>query len=332
MCSDSGRSEPSFGAGIEAKTGHQWFARLLLLVVLGGVLLYIRQEFRAIRAHEFSLRWLLLAASFLIAVATYLINYAIWLRLTAAFSLRASLRQSSYAWFVSQLGKYVPGKFTMLLLRMNAYAGQPRRKIAAASGVEFLASVAASAVVVLIGVAFSPAHFGAEVRAASVLLLAVLLIVLYPPFLLRAINFLLDRLKREAITEMPSYGLMLAAVVLYTLNGLIAGIWAFLLFNSLSPLTWSNYLVLTASCYGASLIGFAALFAPGGIGVREGILFLILPLFMPKPTVIVGTILMRLLVIAVELTLAVSAAVVSKLGGGDRLPAPPPEPSSRSAA
>ena len=322
MHANAGRPGTDIEEGPAAGSGkgiwRRRLARLLLLIVLGGVFLFIWKDLRAIRAYEFVLRWPLLAASFLVAIVTYLVNYAVWLKLAAAFSLHAGWRQSSYAWFVSQLGKYVPGKITMLIVRMNAYAGQPKRKIAAASGIEFLASVAASSVVVLVGVACSPTYFGVEARVAALSLLIVLLIALYPPVLLAAMNFLLVRLKREPIAETPTYGLILTAVALYALNGLIAGVWAFFLFNALTPLDWNYYLVLTASCYGASLIGFAVLFAPGGIGVREGILFLILPLFMPKPAVIVGTILMRLLVIVVELALAAAAAAAFRFGGGNR--------------
>ena len=45
-------------------------------------------------------------------------------------------------------------------------------------------------------------------------------------------------------------------------------------------------------------------FLPSGVGIREGVLFLILPAFIPMPTVIVGAIAIRLITTAVELLLA----------------------------
>lgn len=292
--------------------------RLLLLVVLLGIAWFVWKNGQAIREHDFTLRWPILIVAWAVAALTYVFNYLIWLRVASAFSLDAPLRTSAYAWFASQLGKYIPGKVMILLMRVSAYAGYPSRKVAAASTLEFLGSVAASSIVILLGVAFSPSFFAVEVRTASAVLLAVVLILLYPPILLGVMNALLVALRRTPILETPTYRSLLAVVTLYTANGLVIGLWAFFLFNALAPLEWRYYLVLTAACHLATVIGFVALFAPGGIGVREGILFVILPLFIARPTVIVGALLMRLISFTVELFLAGGATLIARRGGAAR--------------
>ena len=65
-------------------------------------------------------------------------------------------------------------------------------------------------------------------------------------------------------------------------------------------------MIITSVYYIASLIGVAAIFAPAGIGVREGIVFLILPALISKPVVIFATILTRIIVTITEIFLASS--------------------------
>jgi len=91
---------------------------------------------------------------------------------------------------------------------------------------------------------------------------------------------------------------------MYVIVGLFYGLSFFLVLNSLSPVGFEYYLAITGTFWAAALIGIAAIFAPSGIGVREGVIMLVLPSFISEPTVIVGAILIRFVMIAAELSLA----------------------------
>jgi len=71
-----------------------------------------------------------------------------------------------------------------------------------------------------------------------------------------------------------------------------------------ADLSFSYLIPMIGIYYAASLAGIAALFAPAGLGVREGIIFLILPTIIAKGIVIAGTIMIRIVSIAVEICLA----------------------------
>ena len=150
----------------------------------------------------------------------------------------------------------------------------------------------------------SPTHIVDHVKWSAIVGLPVLIIILYPPFLKRIANFGFRIIRKPPLDEMPSYSLVLTTILAYTVTGLIGGFSAFLLFNSLTPLSFSLFFPLTGSFYAAGLIGIAAFFAPAGIGVREGVLFLLLPAFIPMPIVIVGAIAMRLITTFAEVFLA----------------------------
>ena len=58
-----------------------------------------------------------------------------------------------------------------------------------------------------------------------------------------------------------------------------------------------------------------AVFAPGGLGVREGILMLVLPLIVPRESAIIAALALRIVMIAAELSLAGIFSVLDGLRG-----------------
>jgi len=78
----------------------------------------------------------------------------------------------------------------------------------------------------------------------------------------------------------------------------------FALLDAMAPLDPSRFLIIAAIYEAAGVIGMAALFAPSGLGVREGVLLLLLPLVVPQSAVIIGVILIRLINTGCELFLA----------------------------
>ena len=87
----------------------------------------------------------------------------------------------------------------------------------------------------------------------------------------------------------------------------------YFILNSLLPVDFRYFLIMTGTYEVADFIGIAAVFAPSGIGVRERVLFLALPAFIPMPAVIIGTIVMRLIATFTELFLAFFYAVAEKI-------------------
>ena len=111
-------------------------------------------------------------------------------------------------------------------------------------------------------------------------------------------------IKREPLDILPSYFLLLKLVGANMVVGLPYGLGLFFAFNCFHPVSWDYFLIITGVYYAASLAGVAAIFAPAGIGDREGIVFLILPALISKPVVIFATILTRIIITLTELFLA----------------------------
>lgn len=187
------------------------------------------------------------------------------------------------AYFVSQAGKYVPGKAWVLLLRVGLLRGQvvSPTVVIVTGTYETLTNMAAGAVLgaCLLPVSGQLAAVDEQYREVVPWSVAGLAFV---PLVLFALNKLVRRVaakyrKPDAPPiPVPSVWLlgrgMLQAVAGWCLLGLSAWLTACGLSAEpvpLTPLTFAQYLCAVCVSY---VIGFAALFLPAGGGLRELIL------------------------------------------------------------
>ena len=293
-----------------------WYSWMLLILVMSAVIWVILHNFNEITRYNFRVEWPYLMLSFLFVNAAYLVTVFIWSRLAVSFGLNVPMLKAAKVWFISQLGKYVPGKVMLLLVRLDAYRGYSKRKITVATGIEYIAMLASGFVLALVALASASQIVPYYIRWFAGVGTVLFLFLLWPPLSLRFVNLILKLLKREPIEEFPSYILLLRFVGAYIFAGLLQGMGLFFVLNSLSPVDFRYFLIITGIYEVAGLIGIAAVFAPSGIGVREGVLFLVLPAFIPMPAVIIGTIAMRLIATTTELFLAGVFVIAEKIWAG----------------
>jgi hypothetical protein len=242
--------------------------QLALLLFLGGYL-YVNwgdyeQVFRQARPH-----WgPLLASCFIVGVA-YVALIQTWRQTVEAWGERLSFSSAARIWFISNLGKYIPGK---------VWAIAAMGTLAQEQGISPTASMGSSVVVQLVNLVTGFAVFlvaGANAvdvpaaAAAGVLALA-LALVLAPTLLPRAVA-LVNRVSGHqlAVPHLPPRAIWWAAAGT-TLAWVLYGV-AFEFFAvGMSAGTVAGSLGdWTALFVGPYLIGFIAVFAPGGIGMRE---------------------------------------------------------------
>ncbi len=282
----------------------RWCSRLLLIIVLAAVAWVVAGNISEIRRYDFSLRLFPLLMSFLTILAAFFAQFLIWTMVADAFGIRSGFVQSGAAWATSGLGRYVPGKVAILLVRFDLYKGQSKRKITAASGVEQVAQLASACLLVLLAVIFSSRGLPDYVRWYALAGALLFLVLLWPGVLLGLINTGFRFLRKDPLEELPSYPRLLFFVLLYLGSSLIHGLGFFLLLQALTPMGAESFLPVTAIYYSAGLIGLMAFFAPSGIGVREGVLLALLPYYAPMPVVVVAALAIRLTASLAEITLA----------------------------
>jgi uncharacterized membrane protein YbhN (UPF0104 family) len=157
-------------------------------------------------------------------------------------------------------------------------------------------------------------------------------VFLLPPVFGRVANLGLRVLRRSPLTSTPGVDLLLRAVGTGVVAGLAGGISFWLILRSLDPtaVKWEFAAPVIGLYYASGLVGLLAVFAPAGIGVREGVLFVGLSTVLPTPVVITGAILMRLLVTGIDVAGAVAVLGLRTPAGDARTGTEPPGQGSQS--
>lgn len=220
-------------------------------------------------------RWSFVALATLIVLAAYALLIQVWRVLLVSWGAggRLPLREAARVWFVSNLGRYVPGKVWQIstMAVMAQRRGFSPVTATGAALVVNLASVASGFVVVLATGAGVLSWFGRAGPRVSVLVAGILLAgLLLWPVALRAATPLLTRLTRGRVVlpPLPARPVWLAALgtaVAWVLYG-VAFEWFGAAFVGRASGATPLYV---AAFTGSYLVGYLAVLAPGGIVVRE---------------------------------------------------------------
>ncbi|HVZ48425.1 MAG TPA: lysylphosphatidylglycerol synthase domain-containing protein, partial [Gemmatimonadaceae bacterium] len=250
--------------------------RVLQVVAVVAVLLYVgrrlSQQWGELATLPGTIRvdWVLVALSGGVVLVSYGVLIWTWQRTVRAWGEHISLADAARIWFVSNLGRYVPGK----VWQIGAMGVMAQRV-----GVSPVAAVGSSLVIsiinVITGVAVAMGCGAGSLGAPSwtVPLTAALAAgVIATPWLLPHAARAFSRVLRR---DIPSPRLPPSAVWFGAAGCTVAWMLygaAFRLLHVALLGPTGDLLRSTAAFTGSYILGFLALFAPGGIGVREGFL------------------------------------------------------------
>ena len=297
---------------LKNKTIQKTINRFFYFTIIAVVVWFLVKNFGEIIQYDFQINWYCLAFAIFSLLCSYLLMAFLWTKVAKSFALDAPYILANKAWFLGQLGKYLPGKVALLLVRIDCYRNFSKRKVSTATGVEYIVTLAASALFMFFAISLSGYSLPNSIRFTALGASMLSLLFLWPPLFIRFINIVSRIFGKDEIREYPPYRKLLGFICLYMIVYGVQGIGVFSVFYSLAPIDLSCFLLLTGTYEGASLIGTAALFAPGGLGVRESLLFIVLPSFLPKEIVIVAVLLIRLITICLEFFLAAAFVFVEK--------------------
>ena len=269
----------------------QW---LIAAVVIGFAGRELAHQWKDVAPALKGLRadWGRVLGSGAIVLSTYLILVEAWRATLRVWSESLPFGTAARIWFVSNLGKYVPGKVWQIAA-MGAMAQKAGVSAAAAVGssliVNLVSIVAGFAVIAVtaagkVGTAVGVGASSDGGRSAELAVIAIALAgaaaLLLAPVAVPRLATLAGRVTGRSIPipRVPPRAIWVAAAST-TASWLLYGI-AFSLFaHGVSPRATGNASSYIAVYTGSYLAGYLALFAPGGVGVREAILVLAMPRF-----------------------------------------------------
>jgi uncharacterized membrane protein YbhN (UPF0104 family) len=292
------------------------FRVLILALVTWGIWKTVRQAHNEFAAHQFTwdqvnLGWLCVAG--VLYLAGLAPCWVFWHRTLWVMGQRPRWRETMRAHWIGHLGKYIPGKAMVVVLRTGLVYSERVNRTAAATSV-FIETLTMMAV-------------GAFVSAVSLLLtsdhvlltwLAIGLMVCsgaptFPPIFRRIVKLLQVHRANPRIDEAIAgvdYRLMVYGWVIISIGWVLLGLslWATLQAIPGAEAGWMGSLrelpLLTATVGLAMVAGFLSLI-PGGLGVRDWILMTLLAPQYGAKVAIVSAVLLRMVWLLSEV--AVSA-------------------------
>jgi uncharacterized membrane protein YbhN (UPF0104 family) len=281
---------------------------VVIILIFYFLLKGLISNWNQVEDFDWKFNYPLLALSFGLQITALAWLVGVWGRVLGHTGSSISYLKLFKVWFFSNLGRYLPGKVWQFLgmVYMLEKRGVPPRK-------SFSTAILAQSFSVISGLLIAFLFLGVNLYsqffARSPLLvvvmvvfgLFVLVIVFHPRLLNRIINWGLGILKREKISLDITSKDVIIYILAYSVSWLLFGL-AFLVFiKAMAEASFGMYPSLTGAFAFAFNIGFLALFVPGGIGVREGILVLLLSTLFPVPVATLISLLARLWVTVAEL-------------------------------
>ncbi len=256
---------------------------IIVLVILFFLARNVYAHWLEVRTYEWNFNIVLLISSFTLLIVTFLFMVRIWQwKLLPLLGARIPFGKAFYIWFISSLGRYVPGKIWQVasMAYLTKKEGIPvETSITSAILAQVLAFIPGAALgAITLVIVFS---YGIQWIALAFLIVVIGVILVYPPFLEKSINFIGKRLKRPPVRISGRHHNMLWIMFLYLLGWILYGSAFFLFARSVVTIPIIQMIMYPGIFTASYLVGLIAIFVPGGLGVREGILTALLSSFFP---------------------------------------------------
>ncbi len=291
------------------------FKNIITCLVVGLILFFLLRflykNWLQVSTYDFQLKYNYLFLSMLFLFGFFFLRVYCWQLILKKMDIFLSMRKSIRVSFLSMIGRYLPGKVWLVLgkVYLSGKEGVPR--------VEAFASVVIEIILEIVASIFFFFFFLLSVLEQPLLSLKVMyflglvmvagLVFLHPKVFYRLTNIVLYRWKGEEIKKCISYRDIIKLFVFYNFIVLSQGIAFYFFVNAICYVPLEKVLGLTGSLAIAGALGTLSFFTPGGIGVREGILALLLTSYVISPIAVLISLLARLWVTLGEVMCALFA-------------------------
>jgi uncharacterized membrane protein YbhN (UPF0104 family) len=296
----------------------QWAIVIAIFFFLGRM---VWENWIQVKEAHFAFRSFPLLLSTLIFAFSYFIQIWAWYLITVKLEIAISPSDTLGSWFYSQLGKYLPGKVWLLLSRYYFYEskGKSKKAISIALYLETITVIMAAGLIFLAALALfkevKPFYFG-KTFWCSLIPFILAFVAIHPRVLQTIFNWVLMKFQREPVALSISYSEILSILLVNIVAWVVGGIGFYLFAGSVFPVCSKYTLFLTGALAFSSTLGLIALFAPSGLGVREGVLVYFLSFIMPVSVAVIISVLTRIWMTLIEIGLIGVVYLFSKIQKG----------------
>ncbi|NHA67998.1 lysylphosphatidylglycerol synthase domain-containing protein [Phycicoccus flavus] len=281
----------------------------LLVLVLAAVVWALARNWGEVSAELGRMSWPVVVLALVLTCGAPVFTLVGWRVLLADLGTTLHLAPAASVFFVGQLGKYVPGSVWTVLAQaeMGARLQVPRRRMAVTGLLSIGLAILCGS---LLGVVALPRLLarGSSPVTAWVVVAALVLgaVLLWPPLLNGIVARGLRVLRREPLEHRLGGRAIGVTCAWFTLAWVSAGAGVAVLVRDLQPDASLADLVVAGVCGFAlaSAAGQLSVLVPAGVGVRDGVLALLLVTFMPLSAATAVVVVARFLAVVADLLVA----------------------------
>jgi len=283
------------------------FSWLIVGLIFYFLLKSLWGNWNQIKEYQFQINPFYLFISFILYFLAMFLLSQIWHFILTKQNSQKSRWEIFRIHFLSNFGKYIPGKVWLFLIRLKLgkKIGLSKKIVLVSSVLEIALGLTALG---LISVFFlNHISLNQQYFFANLILLAIALIfILYPKLFYSVLNYLLGLVKKEKIAKefqlKSSHLLILISVAL--ISWFFWGLSFYFFTQALIIIPINKVFNLIGIFIVSYLIGFLALFAPNGLAVREGVQIYFLSSFLPLEIAILISLAYRIWITLNELVIA----------------------------
>ncbi|HEQ97822.1 MAG TPA: flippase-like domain-containing protein [candidate division Zixibacteria bacterium] len=262
----------------------QIIIRLIKWILIALILYFIYRQISAqweqVKEYDWTINWIYFVLSIIILQIGLFYKSYLWSRVLACFGTHLPPMRAFKVAYLSNLGRYVPGKIVQFAGIMYLARKEGVREDVAVSSFALtqLFDTPAGIIAVflyyfLLGTSYDKISnylpLTIVLGAVSILGIAVIMV---PALLERTLNLMLRVIRKPALEFKLEKKIGFGFLFLYFIAWNIFGFSFYLFLQAVAEVP-VNYFAEACFIYTAAyLIGYWALFAPGGIGVREGVM------------------------------------------------------------
>jgi hypothetical protein len=305
----------------------------LFITVLLFVTHTLIAQFQKVDWDNLHFRFVPAALSVLCMIGVSAVQLVMFRTLLSAYGYRLPWRVTVGLAWVPPLGKYVPGKVAAIagavhLQRQHGIPGAVAVSVAVMlDGLAVIAGLVVAAPLLVWHEQLRQRYPTAWIWCAILALVGVS--VLHPRVFVGLLNVMLHRLKRQPLKVVPSLGRFIIPVVAAFGQWIFAGLGLWLMTRSVKPDITTQLIPLFISTAALAMtFSYLALFAAGGLGVREALYLIALG----GPIVGVPAALVVVAMCVVQTLLEVTLAAIGWLSMRSHRHTPPPPNTPATAA
>lgn len=293
----------------------KWIKIVFLVLVAWFLTKYFIKNYEDLKNLNLKINWIVFFVSMVFFFIYKIMLASLWHYITIINGTAISYGKAITAYLYSILGKYIPGKVFMLAARLVYYdkEGAKKRKVSICFLIENILTLLGAALLFIISLLFFPNNLLSDYKYLTVGLIVLFFIIINPK-ILNIFLGILERITKKIDLKLTfNYIEMLKLVFLFIINWSIVGIGFYILVCSIYTIPLSQALYTAGVFALAAIIGILSIFAPSGLGVREGIIVLGLSMIMPSEYAVILSVISRLWSTIPELILAGIAFIITKI-------------------